>query len=54
MGGLIFPFFFPFSFPPLIGPAGIAGKYWNFPFQDISGIAGKKTQFFSGTRKGGF
>jgi len=38
---IIFPFFFPFLPRPLIGGAGIAGISHNFPFRDISGIAGK-------------
>lgn len=38
---IIFPFFFPFSFPPPKGVAGIAGRPHSFPFRDISGIAGK-------------
>lgn len=37
----IFPFFFPFSFPPPKGVAGIAGISHSFLFRDISGIAGK-------------
>lgn len=38
---IIFPFFFPFSFPPPKGVAGIAGISHSFLFRDISGIAGK-------------
>lgn len=50
MGCLIFPFFFPFRSRPLIGGAGIAGKIRQFPFRDISGIAGKNKPFFSGAK----
>ena len=50
MGCLVFPFFFPFRSRPLIGGAGIAGKVRRFPFRDVSGIAGKNKQFFSGTK----
>jgi len=38
---IIFPFFFPFSFPPPKGVAGIAGRPTASCFRDISGIAGK-------------
>ena len=50
MALLIFPFFFPFRSRPLIGGAGIAGKVRQFPFRDISGIAGKNKPPFSGTK----
>jgi hypothetical protein len=35
-----FPQSVPFSFPPLIGGEGIAGKFPPFPFWVFSGIAG--------------
>ena len=50
MGCLIFPFFFPSRSRPLIGGAGIAGKVRQFPFRDISGIAGKQSSFFTGMK----
>jgi hypothetical protein len=45
-----FPKSFPFSFPPLIGGAGIAGRPCLFPFRDVSGIAGKRETLLSGAR----
>jgi hypothetical protein len=48
---IIFPFFSRFVSAPLIGGAGIAGRPYNFPFRDISGIAGKQNrQPFTGAK----
>jgi hypothetical protein len=52
MGGLIFPFFFPFRSRPLIGGAGIAGKSAG----SRNGIKRESREggkpFFSGAQRG--